>query len=233
VPDTNNQRNASKKRCIQEAKDFICLLASSGHAYLSRVGSPFRAVLEEHLQAKIPVRIILVNPWSESRVLLSLGEFSDSTPRPESIQGIVLEKLRQGNFTGFDPVALIEQSTYYHEKYSTSIRGYRSMKERFNDMIELRICTHEVTATMLFTENTGFFEPYIHVDLHERMLNAMITFEVEFSSSLYIYRHCKAYFEILWQLSTPYERFVTTEDEWKGKLREKYGWKTDSPGSST
>jgi hypothetical protein len=232
IPETNDQRNTSKRHCVQEAKDFIRLLASSGHAYLARVHSPFRATLEERLNAKIPVQIILVNPWSESRVLLSLGEFSDSTSSPQSIQAIVLEKFRQGNFVGFDPVELIEQSAYYGDKYYTSIRGYKDLKKRFGNLIELRICTYEVTATILLTENTGFFEPYVHADLYERMLEGMITFEVEFPSNLYLYRHCNAYFETLWQLSKPYEEFAATEDRWKGQLREKYEWKTNSPDSS-
>lgn len=232
VPDSNDQRNTSKKQSIQETKSFIHLLASSGHAYLARVQSPFRGPLEERLKAGIPAQIILVNPWSESRVLLSLGELSDTAPKPESIQAIALEKLKQGSLTDFDPVELIQQSAYYNEKYSTSIRGYRDLKEKFGSMIEVRICTHAVTATMLLTENTGFFEPYVHANLHERMIKAMITFEVEFSTSSYFYRHCKDYFEMLWQLSIPYEKFVVTEDEWKKQLRGEYGWKATSPGST-
>jgi len=232
VPYTNDRRNASKRHYIQEARNSIWLLASSGHAYLSLAHSPFGDVLEKRLKDQIPVRIILINPWSESRVLLSLGELSDRTPKPDSIQAVVLEKLKQGNLVGFDPVALIKQSAYYRGKYSTSIWGYENLKERFGDMIEMRICTHEVTATMLLTESTGFFEPYIYANLHERMLKAMISFEVEFPSNLYFYRHCKDYFDTLWQLSTPYENFVATEDDWKGELRKKYEWKTDSPGGS-
>ncbi len=232
VPDANEQRNTSKRQAILEAKSTIRLLASSGHAYLSRVQSPFRGILEERLKEGSPTQIILVNPWSESRVLLSLGELSGSTPQPGSIQEVALEKLKQGSFNGFDPVALIQQSTYYNEKYKTSIRGYEDLKAKFGDRIEVRICTHEVTATMLLTEGTGFFEPYVHVNLHERMLKAMITFEVEFPGSSYFYRHCNDYFGMLWQLSVPYDNFVVTEDDWKKELRGKYGWKTNPPGST-
>jgi hypothetical protein len=231
VPETNNQRNASKRRHIQDAKKFIRLLASSGHAYLAWIQSPFRDILEERLKAGIPVQIILINPWSESRVWLSLGQFANSAPDEGSIQAIALDKINQGELTGFDPVALIEQSINYREKYSTSIRGYQDFRTRFGDTIELRICTIAVTSTILLTENSGFFEPYIYVP-DERMLKAMITFEVEFPGSSYFYRHCRDYFEILWQLSIPYEKFVTTEDDRKRELRENYGWKTDSPGST-
>src|SRR5438876_2179593 len=127
VPGANEQRNTSKRQAILEAKSAIRLLASSGHAYLARVQSPFRGILEERLKEGSPTQIILVNPWSESRVLLSLGELSGNTPQPGSIQEVALEKLKQGSFNGFDPVALIQQSTYYNEKYKTSIRGYEDL----------------------------------------------------------------------------------------------------------
>ena len=231
VPGANEQRNMSKRQAIREANNTIRLLASSGHAYLARVQSPFRGIVEERLKGGNSTQIILVNPWSESRVLLSLGELSGNPPRLGSVQEMALDRLKQGNFRGFDPVTLIQQSTYYNEKYRTSIWGYEDLKAKFGDRIEMRICTHEVTATMLLTESIGFFEPYVHVNLHERMLKAMITFEVEFPGSSYFYRHCNDYFEVLWQLSVPYEKFLVTEDDKKKELRGNYGWNTNSPGS--
>jgi len=232
VPGANEQRNTSKRQAILEAKSAIRLLASSGHAYLARVQSPFRGILEDYLKNGSSAQIILVNPWSESRVLLSLGELSGSVPIPGSIQEVALNKLKQESFREFDPVTLIQESAYYNEKYKTSIRGYEDLRAKFGDRIEVRICTHEVTATMLLTENTGFFEPYVHVNLHERMLKAMITFEVEFPDSSYFYRHCNDYFGVLWQLSLPFADFVLTADDRKKELRGKYGWNTNSPGST-
>ena len=86
---------------------------------------------------------------------------------------------------------------------------------------------------MLLTEATGFFEPYLPVNLNERLRKSIISFELEFSDSNYFYKHCMDYFDMLWKLSIPYEKFVEMEDTWKEQLREKYERKTDSPGSST
>ena len=235
TPQTNDQRNARKQQVIREAKQNINLLASSGRAYLARAGSYFNGFLEESLKANVPVRMILVNPWSDSRVLMALGELSGSTASLTPIQIEALKQFEQGSLIGFDPVELIKQSIYYHEKYDPSIRGYKELKsqKQFSDNIELRISTHAVHATMLLTEATGFFEPYLPVNLNERLRKSIISFELEFSDSNYFYKHCMDYFDMLWKLSIPYEKFVEMEDTWKEQLREKYERKTDSPGSST
>jgi hypothetical protein len=235
TPPTNDQRNARKQQVIREAKQYINLLASSGRAYLARAASYFKGVLEERLKANIPVRMILVNPWSDSRVLMALGELSGSTATLTPIQIQALRQLEQGSLIGFDPVELIKQSIYYHEKHIPSIRGYQELKsqQQFSNNIELRISMYAVHATMLLTEATGFFEPYLPVNLNERLRKSIISFELEFSESNYFYKHCMDYFDTLWRLSIPYEKFVEMEDTWKEQLREKYERKTDSPGSST
>jgi hypothetical protein len=233
TPSENSQRNARKAEVIREAEQYIKLLASSGYTYLVKVNSPFRDALEERLKQKVPVRIVLLNPWSDTRMLLALGELSEDSSIHEQIQRIGLEKLQQGSLRGFDPVKLIEQSDNYLEKYSTSIRGYLDIQRRYGALIELRICSYPIPSTILLTEKMGFFEPYIYANLHERMRKAMITFELEFPVSNYLYRHCTDHFEIMWQLSVPYEKFVETEDSLKEQLRGRYDWKTDSPGSAT
>src|SRR5947209_6226303 len=235
TPPTNDQRNARKQQVIREAKQYINLLASSGRAYLARAASYFKGVLEERLKANIPVRMILVNPWSDSRVLMALGELSGSTATLTPIQIQALRQLEQGSLIGFDPVELIKQSIYYHEKHIPSIRGYQELKsqQQFSNNNELRISMYAVHATMLLTEATGFFEPYLPVNLNERLRKSIISFELEFSESNYFYKHCMDYFDMLWKLSIPYEKFVEMEDTWKEQLREKYERKTDSPGSST
>lgn len=232
TPTENTQRNASKAEAIRKAEQYVNLLASSGYTYLVKVNSPFRGALEERLKQKIPVRIILVNPWSDSRVLLALGELPRDSSLFYQIQKVAIEKLQQGQLTGFDPVALIEQSDNYREKYATSIRGYQDIQRQYGSLIEVRICTYPVPSTMLLTEKMGFFEPYLYANLRERMLKSMITFELEFPSSNYLYRHCIDHFETMWQLSIPYEKFVETEDTWKEQLRGRYEWKTDPPGST-
>lgn len=240
VPSTNTRRNTRKEEVVLNARKYIKLLASTGHAYLAMVGNHFKGAMIQRLEAHIPVQIVLLNPWSETRVLHVLGELSDGTgPLAQQqatltpLQRDALEKLEQGNLADFDPVALIEQSVYYRYKYPESIQGYLDVSKQFGELIELRFCTHAVPATTLLTESTGFFEPYIHVNLRERMLKSMITFEIEFPSSNYFYRHCAAYFDTLWKLSIPYEKFVEKEEIWKAQLRGKYESKIESSGSAT
>jgi hypothetical protein len=165
IPEVNDLRNTRKRQILHEARQGIDLLASSGYSYLIRFGSRFRSALEERLRAKVPVRIILLSPWSERRILLTLNELSETTPPLTEVQTQALENMEQGNFSGFDPVSLIEQSNHYKFKYLPSIQGYKELHSSFGDTIQLRVCTIFITATILLTEASGFFEPYIDANL--------------------------------------------------------------------
>jgi hypothetical protein len=220
VPSTNAERNVRKEDVVLEAEQHIKLLATTGHSYLAMVGSRFKGALAQRLSANVPVQVILLNPWTESAVLIALGELSEG-PSTE-IQAMALELLERGDLVGFDPVALIKDSIYYRHKYPESIEGYMDLKKRFGSSIELRLSEYEIAVTMLLTEKTGFFEPYIHVNLPERMRSLMLTFELEFSSKSYLYPHCIAYFDTLWKLAIPYDRVLATEEKWKAQLRDKY-----------
>lgn len=231
VPGTNAERNVRKEDVILEGENYIKLLASTGHSYLAIVGSRFKGALVKRLEDSIPIQIILLNPWTESGILLALGELSKGPLT--KVQAKALEQLEKGNLAGFDPVELIEESRYYRLKLSESIGGYLDLSRQFGDGIELRVCAQEIASTILLTEKTGFFEPYIHANLLERMTNLMLTFEIEFSSKSYLYRHCMAYLDLLWRLSIPYDRFLETEDSWKDQLRGKYDWKSTFTNGST
>jgi hypothetical protein len=232
IPSDNDKRNARKEEIIHNASQYIHLLASSGHAYLYRYANRFRTALQDRLQANIPTKIILDNPWSKNRILLTLSELSANNSGLRPIEKTALEKYTQGDFTGFDPVALIEQSEHYRNKYQPSLSGYEDLAKQFSSTIQLRICTYPVAVTTLLTETIGFFEPYIRSHQQSRIHQAMNTFELEFSASNYLHRGCTAYFDTLWNLSIPYDRFKATTDFWKQQLRGEYDQHIDSNGSS-
>jgi hypothetical protein len=232
IPSENDKRNARKEVIIRNARQYIHLLASSGHAYLYRYANRFRTALQDRLQANVPTKIILDNPWSKNRVLLTLSELSANNAGLQPIEKTALEKYAQSDFTGFDPVELIEQSEHYRNKYRPSLSGYQELAQQFASTIQLRICTYPVAVTTLLTESIGFFEPYIRSHQQSRIHQAMNTFELEFSSSHYLYHGCTAYFDTLWKLSIPYDRFLATTDFWKQQLRGEYDQHIDSNGSS-
>lgn len=236
TPNENSKRNIRKEAAIRAAKQHIRLLASSGHAYLYRYSSPFRKVLQERLRDNVSTQIILENPWSADRILLTLSELSTGSSMLKHIQKAALEKFQQGAFNGFDPVALIEQGNHYDEKYQISLSGYEELERLFSKNIELRIATYPVPVTILLTEATGFIELYLRAYQQPRIDQPMTTFELEFSSSNYLYRVCSDYLDTLWRLSLQRSEFTAQTEFWKQHLREEFEEnerKTNPPGSPT
>jgi hypothetical protein len=220
TPEDNDRRNARKLEVLQKTTKPIYLIASSGYAYLGKYRNLFWGALQERLRANVHVHIILEHPFSDSSVQLTLGELLPDKPFPTTIQQLVLEKFHQGNLKGFDPVTFIEQSEHYIGKYSPSLRGYAELKQQFGDLIDLRISTFPVPATILLTESANFFEVYIRAQ--SRTDHPMNTFELEFPDSHYLHHTCMDYFETLWQVSLPYSEFLTATDFWKMHLRGGY-----------
>jgi hypothetical protein len=72
----------------------------------------------------------------------------------------------------------------------------------------------------MLTSQTGFFEPYISVDLRERLQKAFHTFEVQFSQGSYFYRHASSFFDTLWKIAEPYDEFLANQATYKSQLLE-------------
>jgi hypothetical protein len=224
TPHLNSNRNERKVHVISTSQSLIRLIAHTGHAYLAEVGHQFKAVLTERLKKHIKTQIILLNPWTDGGLLIALGEMTDQrTSEMTSNQRIAFEKLEQGQLSGFDPVPIVEESLSF-QKLGESLKGYKrdfavgSLASSF----ELRFYSLQLTSTVLLTDAGGFFEPYIDVNLPERWLKRMQTFEIEFDSQSYLAEIAQAYFDQLWKLSIPYEEFVVREQDFKKRLRIKY-----------
>jgi hypothetical protein len=219
VPRTNPERNRWKREAIRAAEGRIQLLATTGHSYLALVGNRFRGDLIDRLNAHVLVQIILLNPWTDSGVFIAFGELPSEPPRQWHR---IVQQLRQGKMEGFDPVEFIEDSVYYDQKLRVSLGGYINLRERFGDRIELKVVDREIVATILLTEKNCFIEPYVNVNLQERMRHLMHTFEIEFQQESYLTATCQAYFDTLWRLAVPCDEFRLMEEQLKSRLRERY-----------
>ena len=118
-----------------------------------------------------------------------------------------------------DPIHLIETSIWY-AKLEATRTGYRHLAEGFGENCDVRFCDSEIPATILITDTVAYYEPYLHVNLKERLDQSMLTFEVEVSKTSHIYRHSGAFFELLWQTSIPFTKFEADEDYYKHLLRQ-------------
>lgn len=220
-PDTRNpDRNTRKFEFMERATDTVRVLATTGHAYLAN-WARHQPYVRSRAEAGIQWRFILLNPWTVHSLMVALGELRAES-RLTPTQKAALEAQQRGELRGFDAVQLVQESESF-KKLRESLNGYDSMVPDVPaGSIEVRLSPLPVTTTLLLTDKAGFFEPYIHTNLWERVSKVMLTFEVECEATSYLYRHSLGYFERLWTLATPYDTFTATESQYQTHLRDSY-----------
>ena len=147
---------------------------------------------------------MLTNPWSIAGLLIALAELDTQSPRYSAIYD-------KGNFGAADPVEIIEQTNWYTFKIRNAIEGYKLLKAVHGDRVQIRLWSLEMPATVLITESRCYLEPYVNINLQERNLKDMITFEIECDSKAHLFRHCAAHFEFLWRFSEPIDAFLDSD----------------------
>lgn len=214
VPNTNEARDAAKIATIRRAND-LRLIAHSGYSYLALVGHRFRNFVEERLAQGGRFRIILANPWGETGLFIALGERDTRSGDP-----LMRKIFERGGFADLDVVQTITSSTWYSLKLRDAMRGYSRLRESFGERIEARYWLFEMPATILLTEYECYWEPYLNVDLQDRLTRDMLTFEVRVDTRAHIYHHAERYFDFLWRLSLPAEILASHESDLKQRLRD-------------
>lgn len=208
LPADNEERDTLKRNVIRQAKK-ICLIAHSGHSYLAAVGHRFRSELVGRLKTGASFQAILTNPWSDTGLLIALSQ--NESAFQENLQNI----LRPSTRSRIDPVVIIEQSAWYSIKLKDSMAGYDQLKKNYGGKVEVRFTNFEMPSTILFTDTEVFFEPYLHINLQERLQSSLLTFEVQVNMQSDLFRHSKAFFEMLWAFSEPAESFALNEEKYK------------------
>lgn len=212
LPSANEERNAMKRAALKDASN-ITLLAHSGYSYLAAVGHRFRQELKEGLERGATFRATLTNPWSVTGLFIALGEIDPT------LNSDVRNVYQTGDLSQVDPVLLIESTTWYSIKFRDSMTGYKQLADRYGGQMEVRFTQHEMPATILLTNLEAFFEPYLHIDLQERLQMAMLTFEVQIHNQSHLYRHAQSYFDFLWNTGKDYRDFTQNEMLYKDQLK--------------
>lgn len=215
LPSANEERNAMKRSALKDATN-INLLAHSGYSYLAAVGHRFRKEVKERLDKGSTFRGILTNPWSETGLFIALGEIDPASNRD------VRNVYQSGDLSKVDPVGLIESTTWYSIKFRDSMTGYKQLAGHYGSQIEVRFTEYEMPATILLTNLEAFFEPYLHINLQERLQVAMLTFEVQIQKQSHLYRHAQSYFDFLWNTANSHEDFIQSETRYKEQLTKNF-----------
>lgn len=215
TPDTNDERNQRKKKSLLHETQLIRLLAHVGHSYIAKVGNRFEDEITGCLDAGAHFRVMILNPWTETGLLIAIGEAD------QKVEGIDFDNSKV-DFSQLDVVSVIEESTYYKYSLLQVFDEYKVLRKEFGERIELRLTTHDIPATILLTNTTGFFEPYISVNLQQRLRKALHTFEIQYSSDSYFYKNTSTYFDTLWKMSEPYYDFQKKQEYFKKRLQTLY-----------
>lgn len=213
VPKLNDLRNRAKMNSLNNTTN-ISLIAHSGYSFIAQFGHRFRNIVEEKLKKGYSFRAILTNPWSESGFFISFSEVFSQNSNNQFI-------INNNGKKYLDCIKIIEQAKWYQVKFSDSLNGYKYLRKKYGDKIQIKFTRFEIQSSILITDDECYIEPYLPVNLEERYEKGMLTFELKLSNTSYLYNHNKKYFEFLWNLSDDIDKYKSNIDTYKKQLENK------------
>ena len=207
VPQTNSLRSAVKTDAIRNSSS-VDLLAKTGNSFLGNIGNRYRDVMIEGVLRGASVRLLLLNPWSYGAML---SAFSESPGNAEYMSLLMHEKASQ------EVIADYMNTDWYRIKLKDVLAGYEQLMQEYPE-IELRFVDTEVSASVLLTDESCFYEPYSNYCKTDRLQKKVSTFEMQISCDNELYDASKQYFELLWNTATPYIKFKEDETIYRNRL---------------
>ena len=193
-------RNEDKKRAIQESEK-IRLIAHCGYSYLFEERGLFYRDLFKLLERGGEVEIILANPYSEMGYYITAGNVPRGLMNGKDLVGYLKEK------NSAEHIACIEGSSWVSAKRAPAIKGYEILRRTFGDRIKLKVCSYEMSSTILVTEKIAFIEPYLHCVGEEKGMNAFELCVERIPNKETAYNVLCEYFDFLWAISEEHESF--------------------------
>lgn len=212
VPKMNDERNDSKTSSLDSSEE-VRLIAHSGHSFLGKITNNFKTVVEDNLKKGYKFKAILTNPWSETGFFISYTDIE-----PENVE---MFTYKEGDEKYIDCVKVVENAEWYNVKYKDSINGYKLLKRKYGEKIDIRFTDFEMPSSILLTDSECYIEPYLPINLQERYDKGMLTFELLVSNQSELYKHYENYFEFLWSMSEDYNTFMKTQKTKKENLSKK------------
>lgn len=197
----SEERNKRKSEVIQNEKGELFLLANTGHSYLDRELNRFYESVVNRLKNKDkqigPMKIILLNPYSEEAMKIGLREHEF--------------------FVGAEYTLEFHKNTRLFQRFQICIKEYEELKARYPDRINLRIAPYSIDATLLISGESAFMEPYIIGNLQQRFEKGkfMNVPEIEYRKyeNIGMYKTLMDHFNFFW------DRGITV-DEFRAKERQ-------------
>jgi len=201
TPRTNARRNYAKVAALQREKRSVRLIAHAGASYFLGPLHRFMAPVTRCLELGVSFRIIISNPWN------SLGAFF-------AVGGAAVER------TPEQVIRAIESSNYYRATFVPVLQAYEGLRQRFGELIELRLTPMDVPGSTLITSDVGFFEPYMTANLEARTQHGLQSFEIEFTTISRYYELSVELFDTQWLRSSTVDQFRAREEDYKRQLKQ-------------
>jgi hypothetical protein len=161
----------------------------------------------------------LTNPWSFAHYKVILKELIDTDPNANFYEIVASGfKYSSEKILESDPLKIIESSYGYSNSLNNSLKGYKNLKNKYGDLIQIRFTKETLNSTVLLTNQEAFYEPYICSPIPSDTNPAMNKFEVRVDQSSYFFRYLRSYVQTLWQNSEPIDEFKEKELFYKENL---------------
>lgn len=201
TPRSNAKRNYAKVAALQREKHSVRLIAHAGASYFLGPVQRFVAPVTRCLELGVSFRIIISNPWNSLGAFFSVGGGSGAGT-PEQV------------------IHSIESSNYYRATFVPVLEAYEGLRQRFGELIELRLTPMDVPGSVLITSDVGFFEPYMTANPEARTQHGLQSFEIEFTTISRYYELSDDLFETQWLRSSTVDQFRAREEDYKRQLQQ-------------
>ena len=169
------------------------------------------AVNAQRSQHKLAVLNALSGPSAEIR-LLAMSGYSYLAPRGTFFialeaalrRGVRVEVVLEAAAVK-NPVMTPKEIETRLAKLAQAHEGFRQLRRRYHNKLELREFPAPVPATMLITPQVCFFEPYIYPSAHIRESHLLVAFEMVFDTQIASHGHelMSKFFDLAFRRSAP------------------------------
>ena len=200
VSETNKLRGIEKSKAIS-GSSVVYLLAKTGNSFLGSIGNRYLDLLIDNVQSNGSVKILLLNPWTLDAVSTAFTETGDID---------MLQHLLQHDMLSQEVIEEYKKTKWFSTKLMDTLQEYDVIRKKY-PQIELRFVDADVSASVLITDHTLFFEPYYNYCHSKRMKKIASTFEVAVSEQHPLYSDSLQMFELLWNNAVTYDELIRDE----------------------
>ena len=198
--ETNELRNSSKRKAITNSKRLY-LLSKTGNSFIGATGNRYFTLIENNISqfgSSADIKILLLNPWTVSAVMTALTE-SDAYEE--------FKLFEKKELPSQQIIEAFKQTKWYNQKLNDVIQNYKNIKAKY-PQIKLRFIDYELSASILITDTSMFYESYSNFVKNDRLLNRISSFEAEIDDTNPFYKEAIINFTTLWDYSDSYDDII-------------------------